>query len=86
MFQDSEGLKFQEFHGWKAKFLIKTVSLIRNNAGFDYQKLDILHFFFLKKIAYIRKKMYFCSRKNGGYTLKKRIWLERSKEISILTG
>ena len=78
-------VKFQEFHGWKAKFLIKTVSLIRNNAGFDYQNLDILNYSSSKN-AYIRKKMYFCSRKNGGYTPKKRIWLERSKEISILTG
>ena len=53
---------------------------------FRLSKVRCFALFFLKKIAYIRKKMYFCSRKNGGYTPKKRIWLERSNEISILTG
>lgn len=52
---------------------------------FRLSKVRYFAFFFLKKIAYIRRKMYFCSRKNGGYTPKKRIWLERSNEISILT-
>ena len=52
-------VKFQEFHGWKAKFLIKTVSLIRNNAGFDYQKLDILHYSSSKKYVYQEKRCTF---------------------------
>lgn len=40
--------------------------------------INIVH-----RLAYIKKKQYFCGRKNGGYTPNKRIWHLSGKHIRI---